>query len=92
MSLLTVNAINMRHGQIEDGPYWLKIGTLSEEIDKRNGFEGQQFIEFPVDAENAKRLATSLKGQLPASLDCTTGIKMVSGKPMMVIVNAEVTQ
>ena len=92
MSVLALNAINIRHGQIEDGPYWAKIGTVTEEVEERNGFQGQQFIEFPIDSQVSKKLAHQIQGLLPASLEFTTGIKVQAGKPTMVITGLKATQ
>ena len=85
MSALTLNAVSVRHGQIEDGPYWAKIGILDEEVQDKKNFSGQQFIEYPVDGEVAKTVAMDTSRKVPGELQFKTGIKVVSGKPMMVI-------
>lgn len=86
MSIQTLNAVYVRHGVIEDnGFYWAKVGTLSEEIQSKKGFQGQQFVEYSVDSDSAKSLAQKLDGQLPAALDFEISIKVEKGKPVMVL-------
>lgn len=86
MSIQTVNAVYVRHGVIEDnGFYWAKVGTLSEEVQSKKGFQGQQFIEYAVDSDHAKSLAQQLDGKLPATIDFDIGIKVEKGKPVMVL-------
>ena len=86
MSIQTLHAVSVRHGTIEDnGLNWAKVGTLSEEVQDKQGFQGQQFVEYSVDSSKAKVLATKLNGKLPASLDFKIGIKIEKGKPMMVL-------
>ena len=86
MSVLTLDVRNFRHGQIEDGPYWAKVGTLSEEITQNQGFEGQQFIEYPVDVNVSKKIAQELKGIVPGEIQFQTGVRVQGGKPVMMIV------
>lgn len=82
----TLNAVYLRHGIIEENNFaWAKVGTLSDEIQDKNGFQGQQFIEYAVDADNAKSLAKQLHGQLPAAIDFEIAIKVEKGKPVMVL-------
>ena len=86
MSIQSLNAVYVRHGVIEEnGFYWAKVGTLSDEVQSKKGFQGQQFIEYAVDAENAKSLANQLDGKLPAMLDFDIAIKVEKGKPVMVL-------
>ena len=76
MSIQTLNAVYVRHGVIEDNNFhWAKVGTLSEEVHTKEGFQGQQFVEYSVDSENAKALASRLHGKLPATLDFDIAIK-----------------
>ena len=86
MSIQTLNAVYVRHGVIEDNNFhWAKVGTLSEEVHTKDGFQGQQFVEYSVDSENAKSLASRLHGKLPATLDFDIAIKVEKGKPVMVL-------
>jgi|TARA_R110000744_G_C19367798_1_gene562104 hypothetical protein len=86
MSIQTLNAVYVRHGVIEENDfYWAKVGTLSEDVQSKKGFQGQQFIEYSVDSESARRLAQQLDGKLPASIDFDIAIKVEKGKPVMVL-------
>ena len=86
MSIQTLNAVYIRHGIIEENQFpWAKVGTLSAEVSEKQGFQGQQFIEYSVDSENALKLARHLHGKLPAQIDFEINIKVEKGKPVMVL-------
>ena len=85
MSKTTLNVLNVAHGQIEDGPYWAKIQTLSDELESRRGFHGQQVITFSVDGENAKKVAEAVTQVAPSPVDFLTSLRVTGGKPVMII-------
>jgi hypothetical protein len=78
---LQLNAISVRHGQIDDGPYWCKINTLSDEITDTDSFTGQATVEYSVSAESAKMIAKEAAKILPAPIFATCQIMQKSGKP-----------
>ena len=82
---MNLHALSVRHGQIEDGPYWAKVNIISDEVENVRGFSGQRVIEYPVDADSAKKISDKLTGTVPANFDFLMTVKPVSGKPTLII-------
>lgn len=87
---MQLHALSVRFGQIDDGPYWCKVNTLESEIINKQGFAGQQVVEYSVDGEKAKEIASQLKNVVPAAVDFQMSVTVQSGKPVLKILSATV--
>lgn len=80
-----VNIVSVRHGQIEDGPYWAKLLVLEDEIETTEGFHGQRTVEYSVDKDSAKKVSHDLKGLLPCDMVLECAVRMKQNQPTLVV-------
>ena len=51
---MDLNALSMRYGKVDDGPYWCKLTCVNDEIVNKNGFQGNDTYEYSIETESAK--------------------------------------
>lgn len=58
---VTVQALQVRYGQMEDGgQYWANIHVVEDEFQAREGFAGVDIGKIPLKTDDANKLAKEL--------------------------------
>lgn len=87
---LKLHALSVRHGQIEDGPYWCKLNTLNDEVITRKGFHGQEVVEYSVETSHAKEFADKVSALCPGPVSCDAVVMTQGGKPVIKLLSVDV--
>lgn len=89
---ITVNAIKLQFGQIEDNGFeWANLQYLSDEIKKTETSVGQEVAKVKVDSKDSNKLAklSLINDLVPGFVNLTLQASERSGKMEMVIVDIE---